>query len=112
MDMYNYEAMQLAKKACWRRPPAKTANLSPSGTLSPGRQVADDLRIERHFPRKIYLREPGELTQQLVSIASGGKSYESSHNCYYGRPASKQMEDDDDMVNQGDTSRPSPKTPK
>jgi hypothetical protein len=48
------------------------------------KDAMDNFIIERKFPRKIYLSEPGELTQQLVSIASGGKSYESSHNCYYG----------------------------
>lgn len=38
----------------------------------------------------------------MVSIASGGKSYESSHNCYYGKPVPKPTEEDD--VNQRDTS--------
>ena len=64
------------------------------------KKKGDDFTIARHFPRKIYLRDPSELTQQLVSIASGGKSYESSHNCYYGvQPMPIKNFDDDDEVN-------------
>ncbi|TNV80592.1 hypothetical protein FGO68_gene3081 [Halteria grandinella] len=125
--------MQLAKKACWRRPntgaskkfetikdkdeveidklKSESRTLLMRGNpqlLEKPKDAMDNFIIERKFPRKIYLREPGELTQQLVSIASGGKSYESSHNCYYGQQQSRDSEDDD--INARDRMPETPKT--
>jgi hypothetical protein len=78
MDLYNYEAMQLAKKACWRRPKgSRTTNTSQNRSKNDSgldytdhaapfgakkRDPTEDFVIERKFPRKIYLRDPGELT--------------------------------------------------
>ena len=36
------------------------------------KEKAESYQIHKVFPRKIYLREKGELTMQLVGIASGG----------------------------------------
>ena len=59
----------------------------------------DNLQIKKVFPRKIYLREKGELTMQLVGIASGGQPYESSHNCFNGvKPSHDYDNKSDDEV--------------
>jgi hypothetical protein len=36
-------------------------------------EKTENYQIHKMFPRKIYLRENGELTMQLVGIASGGQ---------------------------------------
>lgn len=90
MSRYNFEAMQLAKKACWRRPhtgvhkkfetitceeadddtqiqrlkdESRTLLMRGNGTqqVKP-KDAMENFIIERKFPRKIYLREPAELT--------------------------------------------------
>lgn len=73
------------------------------------KDAMENFIIQRKFPRKIYLRDPAELTQQLVSIASGGKSYESSHNCFYGQQPSRAEEEEDD-INSRDKLLDTPKT--
>ena len=59
----------------------------------------ENYQIHKVFPRKIYLREKGELTMQLVGIASGGQPYESSHNCFNGvKPTHDYGNNSDDEV--------------
>ena len=96
-DEYVIEAKKLAKKVIWRRPkvhkecerideaPEEIKNeLNWVRDLEKKKDPLDNFKIVKVFPRKIYLRKREELTQQLVGIASGGKSYESSHNLFNG----------------------------
>jgi hypothetical protein len=63
------------------------------------KEKAESYQIHKVFPRKIYLREKGELTMQLVGIASGGQPYESSHNCFNGvKPTHDYGSNSDDEV--------------
>lgn len=70
-------------------------------------EKTENYQIHKVFPRKIYLREKGELTMQLVGIASGGQPYESSHNCFNGvKPTThdyRNNSDDEVIVEEYDT---------
>lgn len=96
-DEYVIEAQKLAKKVIWRRPKVNKdierieeapleikQELNWVRDLEKKKDPLANFKIVKVFPRKIYLRKREELTQQLVGIASGGKSYESSHNLFNG----------------------------